>query len=536
MSVSEKKCLKRLMRDLEELTKSPVDNVSAAPLENNMLEWHCNIRQDKIIFHLILFFSPDYPSKSPSAEFVPRGYSYGGGAVKPGRKGTQICLSIFSDFEVVHTEWASDIGHGWSPGYTVQTILMNVASFLAENQTTSDCLYVNNLKISKTFTCTDCGHSYEMPFPSLSDVVKDTCADKVTNITTAVATLVVERPTIVDYFSKVKFNDEGPLSDDDIFGYGLIVSGSPGRAKLTTPCEFLTIQSFNEMKRTMDKARSVLKEPLSFFLPLFIHPVHGAIIQDDFESVMHDLSNGVIVSGIGNLLVEDMVLRTLPNLMCATLVHLFKELKQANENFLNGYFALHRLFLWAIDTYPGIQDKVEMSIKDFVENESRRTKTACPDIGQWLMLLAVSKRFRWHDVAEAYLSECWRRNVMWFIKDDPVLKDDSIDKEYRLENTFKRTSVSRNLLAFQVIFLDIAWPESMSRDQIIQRYDDNWGFPTKDMVTRMKTECHKISNEIHTYADWYTVVNLPVPSDDEIFESLVDALLFATTTHGYHFQ
>lgn len=527
------------MRDLEELAKSPVDNVSATPLENNMLEWHCNIRQDNIIFHLILFFPPNYPSKSPSAEFVPRGFSYGGGAVKPGRKGTQICLSIFSDFESIHTEWASEVNHGWSPGYTVQTILMNVVSFLAESMTTAGSHYTNNLNISQNFCCPDCGHSYLIPFPSLRDVVKNPGTDKVANVATDIGSdtpAAAEKPTIVDYVSKVKLTDDGPFSDEDIFGYGLIVSGTPGRAKLNTPCEFLTIQSFNDMEMTTDKARSVLKEPLSFFLPLFIHPKHGAIIQNDFENVMRALSDGVIVSKDENITVEGMVLKTLPNLMCAILVHLFKDLKQANENSLNGYFSLHRLFLWALDTYSGLQENVEMSIKDFIENESRRKKTVCPDIGQWLMLLAVSKRYRWHDVAEAYLNECWRRNVMWYIKDDPVLKQHDIDKEYRLNNTFMRTSVSRNLLAFQVVFLDIAWPENMTRDQIIQRYDENWSFPTKAMITEMQTECHKINKEIHTYADWYRILNLPVPSDDEIYQSLEDALLYALTTDGYHFK
>ena len=31
-----------------------------------------------------------------------------------------MCLSIFSDFAIYHTEWANEKGTGWSPSYTAQ--------------------------------------------------------------------------------------------------------------------------------------------------------------------------------------------------------------------------------------------------------------------------------------------------------------------------------------------------------------------------------------------------------------------------------
>lgn len=51
---------------------------------------------------------------------------YNSGATMPGKKGTKVCLNIFADFAYIHTEWKDQKGLGWSPGYTVQTILMNV--------------------------------------------------------------------------------------------------------------------------------------------------------------------------------------------------------------------------------------------------------------------------------------------------------------------------------------------------------------------------------------------------------------------------
>ena len=61
-----------------------------------------------------------------------------------------------------HTEWQNQKGFGWSPGYTTQTVLLNLVAFLAENGSYTKG---HNAKLSKGFTCKDCGHSYKKPFP-----------------------------------------------------------------------------------------------------------------------------------------------------------------------------------------------------------------------------------------------------------------------------------------------------------------------------------------------------------------------------------
>ena len=76
MSSKQKGAMKRLANDLKELQEQPVENVSAAPLDENMFEWHCNFKHDDIIYHLILYLPKQYPYESPSAEFVPVGFRY----------------------------------------------------------------------------------------------------------------------------------------------------------------------------------------------------------------------------------------------------------------------------------------------------------------------------------------------------------------------------------------------------------------------------------------------------------------------------
>ena len=278
-----KRAIKRLMQDLEELRNSPVENVSAAPLDDNMFEWHCNFNLENVPYHVILFFPKNYPYDSPSAEFVPKGFQFTGGATLPGKKGTRVCLSIFADFAYIHTEWANEKGMGWSPGYTVQTILLNLVSFLAEMQGSgwASSAWQNNAKLAKNFTCKDCGHTFKKPFPELPKADKSSKPSKPGGS---------DDNQIVDYISKVRFNPANkPKDQDSLYGYGLVVSGPSSRPSLTTPCEFLTGESFYGMKKSAGKVHSMMKDELAVFLPMYLNNTHGSAIQKEFESAMEQL-------------------------------------------------------------------------------------------------------------------------------------------------------------------------------------------------------------------------------------------------------
>ncbi|KAL4226827.1 hypothetical protein ACF0H5_014805 [Mactra antiquata] len=536
VSQQQKSAMKRLALDLKELQEQPVENVSAAPLDENMFEWHCNFKHDDIIYHLILYLPKKYPYESPSAEFVPVGFRYNSGATMPGKKGTKVCLNIFADFAYIHTEWKDQKGLGWSPGYTVQTILMNVVAFLAETQS-GDSAWMkdtssHNLKLSKAFKCEDCGHSYNKPYPPLEPA--KVSLKKSTSKTSALGKS--KGPQIIDYMSKEPFQIAKPKSDGELYGYGLIVSGPTHRPALTTPCEFLQRDSFTSMKKATGTVHSVLKDELKYFLPLYIHPKHGECIKNVFEQVLtNDIADLLPKCKAKKTPIEEMVIKTIPNLMSATVVEFSKGTQHTSDNSLNGYFALHRLFLWALQTYPTLQDIVDERLKVFIEDDANRSKSKCPHIGEWLMLLSGSWKYRWVDAADAYLSESMKRQVMWYVKDDAKLGMLDTDQNYRLDQTLQKTAVSRKLLAFQVLFLDIAMPKGKSKTELIKRYDDNLGFPTADMVKMMKDSVDTINN-MKTFDDWYKVLQLKPPTQKEMFDKLVKCVEFSIYTNGYNWS
>lgn len=267
----------------------------------------------------------------------------------------------------------------------------------------SDWVQKNNLELSKKFKCKQCSHTYVKPYPEMSSE-DGTTTEK------------IEQMQIVDYVSKERFKATAkPKGRAELFGYGLIVSGPAHRPALTTPCEFISGESFYGMQASEGKVmrfprfrlhlnassclnpsfqvKSIMKEDLSFFLPLYISKSHGEEIKATFEECMRSI--GKILPGCkrASTPLEDVILKVIPNLMAATVVEFSKGTQHASDNHLQGYFALHRLFLWALDTYPDLQESVESRLGKFIDDPDNRVKKACPHIGEWLMLLSGSKKY-----------------------------------------------------------------------------------------------------------------------------------------------
>lgn len=511
-----KRVMKRLMSDLEEMRKNPIPNISAEPLDENFLEWHCNFVHNDNVYHIILFFPDNYPYVSPSAEFMPKGYTFSGGAASPGKKGTKVCLSIFSDFADIHTEWKDEKSTGWSPSYTVQTVLMNLLAFIIEYS--NDYCERNNAKLTKTFNCADCGHSFKKPHPPLPTGIEETKSE-------------VTKMQITDYVSKTKINYETkPKTIEEMFGFG-IVNTAPGRKpQLCSPCEHISGESFFAMKKSLGHVLSIMKEKLQFFLPLYINKNHSESLKKAFESSLTSFSSLFQEQSSRTKLMLDI----LSNLMNSTVVE-FSKSKVASEHHLHGYFAFHRLLLWARDAYPNLKEKIERDIADFIRNPDNRKKSQCPNIGEWLIYLAGSDRYRWKDVNTYVIEECWKRNVMWYLKDHPKLGHPNAEKSYRLSTTFDATAVSQKLIAFQVIFLDVAMPSGMSIEDVKERYDKNNGFPTEDMVREMQAR-FKGLEDARSYEKWFTVLNMRSPTEDGIFNILRKSVAYAQETKGYYFD
>eukprot|EP00741_Cyanophora_paradoxa_P003888 tig00000737_g3782.t1 len=109
---------RRLMRDFKVLQEDPPQGISAAPRENDIMQWEAvifgpeNTPWEDGTFKLSLVFTEDYPNKAPTVKFLTRMFHpniYADGS---------ICLDILQN--------------QWSPIYDIASILTSIQSLLCD--------------------------------------------------------------------------------------------------------------------------------------------------------------------------------------------------------------------------------------------------------------------------------------------------------------------------------------------------------------------------------------------------------------------
>jgi len=110
--------LKRIQKELKDLSNDPLESCSAAPLENDMFNWQAKIMgppgspYEGGTFCLNITFPADYPFKPPRVHFTTKIYHCNINA------NGAICLDILKDH--------------WSPALTITKVLLSISSLLTD--------------------------------------------------------------------------------------------------------------------------------------------------------------------------------------------------------------------------------------------------------------------------------------------------------------------------------------------------------------------------------------------------------------------
>lgn len=108
--------IKRIKKEIEEMTKAPPENCSAGPIGDNLFEWQATIIGPEGspyqggVFHLNITLPPDYPFKAPRIQFITKIYHCNVNA------NGSICLDILKD--------------NWSPALTISKALLSICSLM----------------------------------------------------------------------------------------------------------------------------------------------------------------------------------------------------------------------------------------------------------------------------------------------------------------------------------------------------------------------------------------------------------------------
>jgi len=299
--------LKRIQRDLTSLNKDPIIAAAAQPRNNDLTLWDALIRipithanQKSVDLHFNVIFPIDYPQSPPSIGFT-FDFPYSLGASYKERSGplkgkTVICLDILGNFGGIHTEWKNTVGSGWSPSYSVSSLLVNLQTILIEldaslsqnardrlvqeaslffqshpetildvpSQGNIDLIGVRaklcdrGLQFAKEIDIYDSLTSMK----KLVELEQDLKNNDTRHHNGACNTEIID-PNIVCYVT-------GSNYTEDILGYGLSCVRQGKQINFSTPAELISKSAYDSGVR-----QSSNKQQFKYFLPAFINKKHA---------------------------------------------------------------------------------------------------------------------------------------------------------------------------------------------------------------------------------------------------------------------
>jgi len=545
---------KRLLADLKRLHEEPVPLAAAAPCSDADLSlWNgiIGINMEVTHFgtitvplHFLIDFPSDYPQSAPNIGFSFE-FQYRGGAeytMPNGRlKGKKvICLDILGNFGGVHTEWKSTVGSGWSPAYTVTTLLIQLQSVLCDvgiqmcqqqrDQTYQsamrfaerhpDCLLelldeddVRDLREerSQKQTITKvCGgddalaarlHSFAkrshiasnsahmQEFLSLLVDVARGCA-----ASTSVGSGTVS-PLSADVDENICCFSTGKLYTEALLGVGVLRE----KNNLGTAGELLSKEAFDTGLR-----QSTNKSAFEFFLPVWINSSHSEKSQD-WRLALRDNCR-LIGKEVYNVTGDDerVMLEIFPRLINQLIVEMMKPDAPKSEAIatFEAMANFWRVFRYLVDGRPSLQQSLCKTLTKFVKDENMRHKDVTPDVGALLVMYTVCQGFEGCPARsafiQAYSDESSLRQVMWWQRSSTAPKSQPV---------FEATKVSRNLLMFQLAVVDIV----LGDVEDVKKQIELTNCKLPERLEKLQTEWRKRKELTDTWPKYFKAIGAPTP-------------------------
>ena len=138
----------RIRHDLLEIENStiPITGVSAYPLDDNLFEWHGNLEGPKntpyedMVIHISISIPENYPKSPPKIKILTP-------IDHPNVFGNELCLDILQESPKDNPKSGGTIG--WTSAYTIQSLLLQLQSFLFEATHYKIQKFIEKIKMQK---------------------------------------------------------------------------------------------------------------------------------------------------------------------------------------------------------------------------------------------------------------------------------------------------------------------------------------------------------------------------------------------------
>ena len=140
--------IKRILRDLREIERDPIPSLSICmPDVKDPFTLHANIEikngiYEGLLLHLIVHIPVEYPAQPPAVNIAPGldfGHEYHEHVYDNPFQGNSICTDLTSNFagyfrsiDSVQKGSRNPVKSGWTPAYTLSSVLMQLQIFFAD--------------------------------------------------------------------------------------------------------------------------------------------------------------------------------------------------------------------------------------------------------------------------------------------------------------------------------------------------------------------------------------------------------------------
>ena len=451
--------IKRINKDMKEITQSPIEGIGIASIDNDPLKYVVNIclmagLYQGYCIQLLLTFSENYPMKPPKILIYP-------GQAIDGQYHHHIFKDSLKDendlhfkkfcFDLLDNDFmsTSEEHTGWNPSYTISSFLLQVQNFLCDPDMPKDHL-PNESKIAelkksmdnykRTFIINNENgqilkkeHTWKEPYPQMyfkKDKNQKTDI-KEENINKEFDSKLQKiKDNLTCFMLKVNYIDD----PDIILGYPIIKCKGLGKDKyeLYPIPELLTYDGFMAQIGKQDskhdyyfdiKFKSANNEYYNYWIPIYVNRKH---FEKNRTTILNSFS--VIKYGAKGIKEYDFqveqIFEILPKILNKMIIGIFKGKTSISSAFIICYFQFILLFRKLCLEFEFQYIKyLNTKLNIIHRNDYNIDKSIIPDIGDFLVLLLLCDRNiynekmtkMWYCLFEEFLA----RQMYWiFEKDD----------------------------------------------------------------------------------------------------------------------
>ena len=486
MSARNSLAIRRINKDIREITRNPVEGIGIASIEDNPMKYVINMRlmngpYEGYCVQLLLTFSDNYPTKPPKILIYP-------GQAIDGNYHHHIFQDISMDengfyfkkfcFDLLDNDFMSTTEEktGWNPSYSISSLLLQVQNFISDPDMShipsqykiNELMNSMNNYSRKFIVQTEQGivekvHTWKNPYPEMyfkkenkdeNEIKNDIKEEKKKEENEQKMQIIKENLSC--FMLKVNYIDD----PDILLGYPIIQKKSQfgkNRIEFYPLPEILTYAGFQAQTNMQGfmvdyyfnlHLKSANNEFYNNWIPIYISKEHyeknKTTILNTFSIIANQNYNMINypINGLNNNLNQfkpEHIFKVLPRILNSMIIGIFNGKNTLSSSFIRCYFQYILLFKKLCQEFEGEYLEYLNSVFDEIRNNNYEiNKKIIPDIGNvFILLLFCNLDTHTESMKKIYYSiyeESLIRQMYWMFHSEET-KDNM--KKLLLKSTLK---------------------------------------------------------------------------------------------------